>query len=49
MTASLKQLVLTEARVAGFDAARVTTPEAIDPKTSQRLADFLHEGRHGDM
>ena len=49
MTANLKQLVLAEARAAGFDAARVTTPAAIDPRTGQRLADFLQEGRHGDM
>jgi len=49
MTANLKQLVLAEARAAGFDAARVTTPSAIDPRTGQRLADFLQEGRHGDM
>ena len=49
MTANLKQLVLDEARAAGFDAARVTTPAAIDPRTGQRLADFLQEGRHGDM
>jgi hypothetical protein len=45
MTANLKQLVLAEARAAGFDAARVTTPAAIDPRTGQRLADFLQEGR----
>ena len=49
MTANLKQLVLAEARAAGFDAARVTTPAAIDPRTGQRLADFLRAGRHGDM
>ena len=49
MSETLKQLVLAEARAAGFDAARVTTPEAIDPRTGQRLADFLQEGRHGDM
>ena len=49
MTRTLKDLVLAEARAAGFDAARVTTPAAIDPRTGQRLADFLHEGRHGDM
>src|SRR5438552_430823 len=49
MTANLKQLVLAEARAAGFDAARVTTPAAIDPRTGQRLADFLDDGRHGEM
>src|SRR5499426_1805639 len=49
MTATLKQRVLAEAQAAGFDAARVTTPEAIDALTSQRLAQFLEHGRHGDM
>jgi len=39
---------LAEARAAGFDTARVTTPAAIDPRTGQRLADFLQDGRHGD-
>jgi epoxyqueuosine reductase len=49
MTTNLKELVLAEARAAGFDAARVTTPANIDPAVGQRLADFLEEGRHGDM
>jgi len=49
MTPRLKDLMLAEARSAGFDVARVTTPAAIDPRTGQRLADFLQEGRHGDM
>src|SRR5262245_62410235 len=49
MTATLKQRVLAEAQAAGFDAARVTTPEAIDALISQRLAQFLEQGRHGDM
>jgi epoxyqueuosine reductase len=49
MTQHLKDLVLTEARAAGFDVARVTTPAALDPRTSQRLAEFLENGRHGDM
>jgi len=49
MTTNLKQLVLAEARAAGFDVARVTTPAAIDAKTGQRLAEFLRQGRHGDM
>ena len=49
MTASLKKLVLAEAQAAGFAAARVTTPEAIDAVVSQRLAQFLEHGRHGDM
>jgi epoxyqueuosine reductase len=49
MTATLKQLVLAEAQAAGFAAARVTTPSAIGPHVAQRLAEFLRQGRHGDM
>jgi epoxyqueuosine reductase len=49
MTASLKQLVLDEARAAGFVAARITTPAAIGPAVADRLGQFLREGRHGDM
>ena len=49
MTTNLKDLVLAEAHAAGFDAVRVTNPAAMDPRTGQRLADFLSEGRHGDM
>src|SRR5436190_21374580 len=49
MSASLKDLVLAEACAAGFDLARVTTPEAIGPDVGQRLAHFLDHGRHGDM
>jgi epoxyqueuosine reductase len=48
MSATLKELVLTEARAAGFDTARVTTPAAIGP-AGERLAHFLEEGRHGEM
>jgi len=49
MPTTLKQQILAEAREAGFDAARVTTPAAIGPAIGQRLADFLDDGRHGDM
>ena len=49
MDQSLKQLVLAEARAAGFDAARVTSPAAIGAGTAERLRHFLQEGRHGDM
>jgi epoxyqueuosine reductase len=49
MTESLKQRLLAEAHAAGFDVARVTTPAAIDALVSQRLQEFLDEGRHGDM
>jgi len=45
----LKDLIRAEARAAGFDAARVTTPDALDARTGQRLAEFLNAGRHGDM
>ncbi len=49
MRESLKQRVLAEARAAGFDVARVTTPAAIGAPVSQRLLEFLERGRHGDM
>jgi len=45
----LKQLVLDEARAAGFAAVRVAAPAAIGPELAERLARFLREGRHGDM
>src|SRR5262245_37410959 len=37
MTETLKQRLMGEARAAGFDVARVTTPTAIDALVSQRL------------
>jgi epoxyqueuosine reductase len=49
MTESLKELVLAEARTAGFDAARVTTPAAVGTAMAERLDLFVAEGRHGDM
>ena len=49
MTGSLKQRLMAEARAAGFDVARVTTPTAIDALVSQRLQEFIDDGRHGDM
>lgn len=49
MGESLKELVLAEARAAGFDVARVTSPAAIRAEVGDRLAHFLDEGRHGDM
>jgi epoxyqueuosine reductase len=49
MTDSLKQHLMAEARAAGFDVARVTSPGAIDALASQRLQAFLEDGRHGDM
>jgi epoxyqueuosine reductase len=47
--AILKQLVLAEARAAGFAAVRVTAPAAISPAHAERLSAFVREGRHGDM
>jgi epoxyqueuosine reductase len=49
MSADLKDLVLAEARAAGFAAARITTPAAVGEVVAERLAQFLREGRHGDM
>ena len=49
MNESLKDLVLAEARAAGFDVVRVTTPAAIGTAVAERLDQFLQEGRHGDM
>jgi epoxyqueuosine reductase len=49
MQADLKSLVLSEAAAAGFDAVRVTTPEALSPEAGARLRAFLADGRHGDM
>jgi epoxyqueuosine reductase len=46
---SLKHLVLAEARAAGFDVARVTTPAALGVEAAEHLERFLEEGRHGDM
>jgi epoxyqueuosine reductase len=49
LNTDLKQLVLAEARAAGFVAARVAPPSAVGPTVTERLAQFLREGRHGDM
>lgn len=43
-----KKLILDRARVEGFSAARVTTPDAI-PQAAGRLAEFVAAGRHGQM
>jgi epoxyqueuosine reductase len=45
----VKERVLAAARAAGFDAARVTSPARIGAAVGQRLAEFLRQGRHGDM
>jgi epoxyqueuosine reductase len=49
MIQGLKERVLAEARAVGFDAARVTSPAAIDAVVAERLEHFVREGRHGDM
>ena len=48
MTAALKDRLLHEAAALGFDAVRVTTPDAAR-EASEHLAEFLAAGRHGDM
>ena len=48
MTSSLKAQVVAEAERLGFDAVRVTSPDAIGP-AGERLRAFLDDGRHGDM
>jgi epoxyqueuosine reductase len=45
---NLKDALIREAFALGFDAARVTTPDAIVP-AGDRLLEFLEHGRHGDM
>ncbi len=48
MTAALKEALRREAEALGFDAVRMTTPDAID-RSGARLTEFLDAGRHGDM
>lgn len=48
MSVELKQLINRRAGELGFDAVRVTTPDAV-AAAGTRLAEFLAEGRHGDM
>ena len=48
MTAALKEMLLREAAALGFDAVRVTSPDAV-PTAGERLGEFLAAGRHGDM
>jgi epoxyqueuosine reductase len=45
---SLKQQIREQAREAGFDTVRFTAPDTI-PGAANRLAEFIAEGRHGDM
>ncbi len=48
MTAALKQMLVREAAALGFDAVRVTSPDAARA-AGERLGEFLAAGRHGDM
>jgi epoxyqueuosine reductase len=48
VTAALKQMLLHEAAALGFDAVRVTSPDAVRD-AGERLGEFLAAGRHGDM
>ncbi len=48
MTQPLKNRIVDKARRLGFDAVRVTVPDALG-EAGARLGDFLREGRHGDM
>ncbi len=47
-TDALKSGIVAAARKAGFDAVRVTTPDAV-PLAGARLIEFLDLGRHGTM
>jgi epoxyqueuosine reductase len=44
----LKERLVAEAQAEGFDAVRVTTPDAA-PETAARLAAFIADGFHGGM
>jgi epoxyqueuosine reductase len=45
---TLRQMIGREARLAGFDAVAVTTPDAI-PLAPARLKQFVADGLHGSM
>lgn len=49
MARDLKALVVAEAEAAGFDAVRITSPDAIGALHGERLRAFLEAERHGDM
>jgi len=48
VTAALKEMLRREAAALGFDAVRVTSPDAARA-AGERLGEFLAAGRHGDM
>ncbi len=45
---TLRQMIDREARLAGFDAVAVTSPDAI-PRAPARLKQFVDDGFHGSM
>ena len=49
MRQKLRAMIEREAAAAGFDDVRVTAPDRLPTETAARLAQFLAEGRHGDM
>jgi len=48
MSGELKAELVAQARAEGFDACRITRSDAI-PEASARLAEFVAQGRHGQM
>ena len=48
MTSPLKETICHEAEALGFDAVRITSPDAVGV-AGQRLVEFLAADRHGDM
>ncbi|MEF3046053.1 tRNA epoxyqueuosine(34) reductase QueG [Pseudotabrizicola sp. L79] len=48
MTQDLKSRLQTRALTEGFAAMRITTPDAI-PQAAARLAEFVAQGKHGQM
>ena len=48
MNTALKSRLHDRALAEGFSAMRITTPDAI-PQAADRLADFVAQGRHGQM
>jgi len=48
VTSPLKETICHEAEALGFDAVRITSPDAVGV-AGQRLVEFLAADRHGDM
>lgn len=49
MHSDLKEMIVAEAREAGFDAVRITVPAALGSIEGERLRAFLDAERHGEM